>query len=423
MPGTQAASAELRDAEVVFVGYGITAPEQGWDDFKDVDVRGKVLLVMNNDPESDPSLFAGKTRLYYGRWSYKYEEAARRGARAAIIIHTDASAGYPWQVVETSWAGERFELPQGDEPRLQVKLWATEDATRRMVRAGGRDLDELRRQAERRDFRPVPLGVKMSLRIESAVRRLETGNVLAVLPGTGALAGEMVVVTAHHDHLGMRGGAIYNGAVDNASGVAGMLALAEALGRGARPRRSILFAAVGVEESGLLGSAYLAANPPVPAGRLAACFNLDGMNVLGRTRDVQVLGLGKSDLDDVLGPLIRAQGRRMVPDLQPDRGYFYRSDQFNFAKIGVPSVAVGRGLDYVGREPGWGEARVAEYIAKRYHQPSDVIDDSWNLEGAVDDLRLVAAAILRVADAARAPSWRPGDEFEEARRRALGQAR
>ncbi len=426
--GTQSPRTQLRDAEIVFCGYGITAPEQRWDDYKDVDVRGKVLLVMNDDPSSDPSLFAGKTRLYYGRWSYKYEEAARRGAAAVIIIHTDASAGYPWQVVRSGGTGEDFELPQGDEARLAAKLWATEDAARRMVRLGGQELDELRRRAEGRDFRPVALGVKLSVTLETAVRKLQTGNVLGVVQGEGALAGEMVVVTAHHDHLGLRdpvnGDGIMNGAFDNATGVAGMLAIAEAMTRAPaskKARRSVLFAATGVEESGLLGSAQLAAHPPVPAGRLAAAFNLDGLNVWGRSRDVEVIGLGKSTLDEVVGGVARAQGRRLVPDQNPDRGRFYRSDQFSLAKIGVPAMRLDAGVDFVGREPGWGKKVRDEYVAKRYHQASDELDASWNLDGALDDLRLVSTAILRVAGTSRLPAWRHGEEFEGPRKRSLEQ--
>jgi Zn-dependent M28 family amino/carboxypeptidase len=422
--GAQAEINEVKDAEVVFCGYGITAHEQKWDDFKGTDVRGKVLLVMNNDPENDPELFAGKRRLYYGRWVYKFEEAERRGAAALVLIHTDHSAAYPWPAVVSSWVRESFELPQRDQPHMAVKMWATEDTARAIAALGGADLDALRALAERRDFTPVPLRVRLSVKLRNTLRRVKTANVLGVLPGSD-LAGQMVVLTAHHDHLGVRApgssgeDVIYNGARDNASGVSSMLAIAEAMTRArVRPRRSILFASVSLEESGLLGSAYLVAHPPVPTARLTAAFNLDVINTFGRTRDVQVIGLGKSTLDDVLEPIARAQGRHVVGDVQPDRGRFYRSDHFNLARAGVPAIDFGGGLDYVGREPGWGKAQREAFTAKRYHQPSDELDDTWNLEGAVDDLRMLATAMLRVADAAKGPEWTPGDEFEAARKQA-----
>jgi Zn-dependent M28 family amino/carboxypeptidase len=426
--GAQRPSAELRDAEIVFVGYGITAPEQKWDDFKDVDVRGKVILIMNNDPESDPALFGGKTRLYYGRWTYKYEEAGRRGASGAIIIHTTPSAAYPWQVVQTSWSGEDFELPDAGEPRTGVKMWVTEDKARALAALGGLDLDELRKKAEGRDFRPVPLGVRLSVGVKTTVRRLQTANVLGLLPGADPKrAGELVVYTAHHDHLGVRdakdGDAIYNGALDNASGVAALLAAAEGLSRiSPSPRRSILFAAVGVEESGLLGSEHLARHLPVPAGKVAANLNIDGVNVYGRTRDVEYIGLGKSSLDEVVTRVAREQRRTVGPDQFPDRGYFYRSDQLNFARVGIPAIYLKGGLDVVGKPPGWARERVEEYVQKRYHQPSDELDGTWDFLGAVDDVRLLVVSGLRIADAPGLPAWRPGDEFEAARKRALEEA-
>jgi Zn-dependent M28 family amino/carboxypeptidase len=425
-PGTQAGSQKIDGAELVFVGYGIDAPEQKWNDFKDADVRGKVLVVMNSDPEDDPALFAGKTRLYYGRWTYKYEEAARRGAAGALIIHTTPSAGYPWQVVQSSWQGEQFELPlatpaAGGEPRVTVRMWATEEAVRRMVALGGKDLDELRKQAQSRDFRPVPLGVKLSVALKTEVRKLETANVLGLLPGQmPGKADEVVVYSAHHDHLGVKaeknGDNIYNGALDNASGVAAMLAAAEGLSE-TKPRRSILFAAVGVEESGLLGSEYFVHHADV--GKLAANLNIDGINIWGRTRDVAFIGLGKSSLDEVVKKAAGEQGRSVVPDPFPDRGHFYRSDQLNFARAGVPAVYLDEGTDFIGRPPGWGRQQVEEYVARNYHQPSDQINDAWNLDGAVDDIRLLTVVGLRIANAPSLPTWRPGDEFEAARKKAL----
>lgn len=416
---------QVQDAEVVFVGYGITAPEERWDDYKGVDVRGKILLMLNNDPADDPALFGGKTRLYYGRWTYKYEEAARRGARGAIIVHTTASAGYGWQVVQTSFGDEEFELPQkAGEPRLDVKLWLSERATAALVKQAGLELPALLLRAERRDFRPVPLGVTLSVGLRSATRRVLTANVLGVLRGSDpTLASEAVVYGAHHDHLGMRaarkGDNIYNGAIDNASGVGGMLALAEALARGSRPARSVLFAAFAAEESGLLGSERYCQTPTFAPGRIAANLNIDGLNVWGRTRDVIFIGKDKSSLHTVLAEVAKEQDRVVKPDQSPEKGYFYRSDQFNFARIGVPSVYYVRGGEFLG--PGAKEARehADAYESRHYHQPSDEVHPEWNLAGAVDDLRLLLVAGLRIASEPSLPSWRTGDEFEAVRKRAV----
>jgi hypothetical protein len=299
--GVAEPEARVEGAEVVFVGYGIVAPEYGWDDYKGTDVKGKVVLLMNNDPEDDPRLFAGKTRLYYGRWDYKYEMAARHGAAAAIIIHTQASAGYPWQVVQSGWTTEQFSLPHEGEPPLEVKAWATEEAARRIASLAGRDLDTLRGAAQKREFKAVPLGVTLDIALANTVRRNTTANVLGRLAGIDPVVSrEAVIFTAHYDHLGIKEDAkpgedaIYNGARDNASGVAAMLAIAEAMASLPKaPRRSVLFVATAGEEQGLLGSRYLAAHPPVPLGRLAADINIDEMNVWGRTRDLIMIGMGK----------------------------------------------------------------------------------------------------------------------------------
>lgn len=425
--GAQRERAAWQDAEVVFVGYGITAPEFGWDDFKGVDVKGKVLLVMNNDPEADPALFGGKTRLYYGRWTYKYEEAARRGAAGAIIIHTTPSAAYPWQVVRTSWAGQKFELPDDGGPTIEAQGWATEAASRAIAALGGHDLDALRAAAERRDFRPVPLGVRVSLALENEIVRTASANVVARLPGRDpGRAGEAVLFTAHHDHLGTIPGAapggdvIYNGAVDNATGVAALLEIAAAFAAlPERPARSVLFAAVAAEEQGTLGSDFLARHPPVPAGRLAAVVNMDAMNVFGRTRDVTVVGFGKSSLDDDVAAVAALQGRVVKPETHPDRGAYYRSDHFPFAKVGVPGAYVAAGDDFVGRPPGWGDAQREAWGRANYHQPSDEWRDEYDLSGMVEDARLLFLLGQRLAEAKGTPSWRPGDEFEAARREAV----
>jgi Zn-dependent M28 family amino/carboxypeptidase len=423
-------SAKIDAAEVVFVGYGIVAPEYGWDDYKGADLKGKVLLMMNNDPEDDPALFAGRTRLWYGRWDYKYDQAARHGAAGAIIIHTVPSAGYKWQVLQTSWSGEQFSLPSEGRPEVTVKGWLTEDASRRLASLGGQDLDALLASAQKKDFRPVPLGVTFSIAMANTVTRKQTANVIGRLPGSDpALSPQAVLYTAHHDHLGKRADApagtdaIYNGALDNASGVSAMLAVARAMTALPRPRRSVLFAAVAAEEQGLLGSKYLAAHPPIAAGRLAANINIDGMNIWGRTRDFTMIGLGKSDLDDWVHGLAALQGRTVVPDQFPDRGFFYRSDQFSLARIGVPAAYFDAGTDVIGKPKGWGKEQQEAFEAKDYHQVSDELRPDWDFSGAVEDAQLLFLLGAKVASATALPAWRPGDEFEAARKKALAEAR
>ncbi len=427
--GVQEPVARVAGAEVVFVGYGIEAPEYGWDDYKGVDVAGKVLLMMNNDPEWDPALFAGSTRLYYGRWDYKYQIAAEKGAAGAIILHTTPSAGYPYQVVQTSWSGEQFELPAGGEPRVQLKAWTTEEATRKLVGLAGKHLDQLVSAARSRDFRPLPLGVRTSIELATRVRRgVQTANVLGLLRGRDPeLRGEYVVCSAHHDHLGVgepdaSGDTIYNGALDNASGVAQVLAIAAAFkGLPEPPRRSLLFAFVAAEEQGLLGSEYFAQHPTVPPGRMAANINYDGGNIWGRTADVTYIGYGKSTLDAIVEEFARAQGRTVKSDQFPDRGFFYRSDQFNFARIGVPAIYLDSGTEYIGRPAGWGKEQIEAWEAIHYHQPSDELGDDWSFDGMVDDARLGFLCGLRIAEQEELPAWKPGDEFEAARKRALAE--
>ena len=421
--GSPAVSAAWQGAELVFVGYGIFAPEQNWDDFGNVDLRGKVLLVMNNDPADDPGRFAGRTRLYYGRWSYKYEEAARRGAIGAIVIHTNESAGYPYQVVQANHGRENFWLPfQDGEPTLPIRSWCTEDAARKLCALGGVDLDTLRTVAERGNQPPKPLGVKLDLAIENTVREVRSANVAGVLPGSDTkLAVEHVVVTAHFDHLGIgkpRGDdAIYNGAVDNASGCGGVLTLARAASQlSPRPRRSLLFLFVTAEESGLLGSQFFANQPTVPREQLIANFNVDGLNIWGRTRDVEFIGYGKSSLSTLAGELAAQRGRTLAPDSNPDLGLFYRSDHFNFARIGVPAAYFKAGKDFLDR-PDDRRRMKNSYTTVHYHQPTDEIAPWWNFDGAIDDLQLLLECMVTTANAEQAPRWTPGDEFEKARRR------
>ncbi len=419
--GNRDATAAWNGAELVFVGYGITAPEQGWDDFGSTDVRGKVLLVMNDDPADDPARFAGKTRLSYGRWSYTYEEAARRGALGAIVIHTTPSAGYPFQVIQANHGREAFWLPfRAGEPTLGIRAWIGDDAAKRLCALGGHDLDALRTAAVRGGQAPVPLGVTVDLAIESRTREVDSGNVVGLMRGSDpALAGEHVVVTAHWDHLGVgkprNGDAIYNGAVDNATGCAGLLALARAWGDlPQRPRRSVLFVAVTAEESGLLGSQFFAANPPVPKRDLVANFNVDGLNVWGRTEDIEFIGHGKNSLTAVADAVATERGRRIEPDSNPDLGLFYRSDHFNFARIGVPAAYFKAGNDFLDR-PEDRRRMKNSYTTVHYHQPSDELAAWWNLDGAVEDLEVLLECMVRTANADARPTWTPGDEFEQAR--------
>jgi len=422
--GHPAEETRLSDAELVFVGFGIQAPEFGWDDYKGADLRGKVLVMLNDEPDGDPALFAGSRRLYYGRWDYKLESAARQHAAGAILIHTRRSAGYGWNVVRTSWTGEQFELPDTPGPRLEVAAWISEPAAGALARLAGRDLAALQKAANERGFRPVPLGIRTSLVLHNAVRRVTTANVLGLLPGSDpGLRDEVVVFTAHHDHLGVgapdaTGDTVYNGALDNASGVAQMLAVARAFAAlPLPPRRSVLVVAVAAEECGLLGSGWFARHPTFPAEKMAADINFDGGNIWGRTSEVPLIGYGKSSLDAFARAAAARQGRAVTDEPFPDRGFFYRSDQFSFARIGVPSLYFDTATSFLGRAPGWGKERIEAYESDLYHQPGDELTDSWVFDGMVEDARFAFVAGLLVGQADLAPAWSPGDEFERLRRR------
>jgi len=426
--GVQSERVDVNDAEIVFVGYGIQAPEYGWDDYKGIDLEGKILLMMNNDPDWDPELFGGETRLWYGRWDYKYLSAALQGAAGAIIIHTTPSAGYPFQVVQTSWTGEQFELPAGEEPRSQITAWLTEDSARGLVAMAGMDLDELREAAFNSDFQPVPLGITTSIGMDVELNHTQSANVLGLIPGGDpVLKDEVVIYTAHHDHLGIgepnaEGDNIYNGARDNASGVAAVLAIAKALvALPEAPRRTSLIAFVGAEEQGLLGSLYYANNPTFAPGRIAANINYDNPNILGDTHDVTFVGLGKSSIDQILELIAGEQGREVKPDQFADKGYFYRSDQFSLAKIGVPAMYLKPGTEYVDRPPEWGREQQEHYTNVHYHQPSDEYSDSWDFQGLIEDALLGYWTGLAIANADDMPQWNEGDEFEAARLKALSE--
>ena len=406
--GVQRERAGWRDAEVVFVGYGITAPEFGWDDFKGVDVKGKVLLVMNNDPESDPALFAGKTRLYYGRWSYKYEEAARRGAAGVIIIHTTPSASYPWQVVRTSWAGQKFDLPSAGGPTIEVQAWATEASSRAIAALGGQDLDALRAAAERRDFRPVPLGVTAAAHLASAVRTFPQENVAGLVRGTDPrLAAEAVVYSAHWDHFGVADGKLFNGAVDNASGCAALLAMAQAA-VASPARRSQLFLFTFGEEQGLLGASAWVRQPPWPLARTVADLNLESLNFVGPSRDIEFLGGERSTLLET-GRAVAARSGLVLRPAEPDpAGLYFRSDHFPFARAGVPALSPGFSLagqrDYL-VDPVGSRTKAAAFLG-RYHTEQDDYDPAWDLGGMVQQAQFVLDLGRAVADAPGRPAWK-----------------
>lgn len=416
------------DTDLVFVGYGISAPEQRWNDYKGepADYRGKILVMFVNDPpatKDEPNLFGGKTLTYYGRWTYKYEEAARRGAVGVILLHTDQSAGYPWSVVRTSNGSWRFDIarnPGEDTPFLKFRSWVTDDTARKIMKLAGRDLDDLRAKAASRDFQPVALNLKGKLNLKSEVKRVEAPNVAGILPGRDPkLRDEYVVYSAHWDHLGVgapdkTGDTIYNGAVDNASGDASVLAIAEALSKlppAQRPRRSSLFLFTTAEEQGLLGSEWYSKHPLVPVKKTAANVNLDSMNVLGVTQDFIPLGAERSTLKAVVEAVARERGMQVSPDARPEQGSFYRSDHFPFAKVGVPSISLKEGNNYVGHSKEWGEEQFKAYNTAHYHQPSDEYSDSWDFRGMIQEAEIAMAIGRRIADDPQMPRFNPDDEF------------
>ena len=406
------------DGEVVFVGYGISAPEWRWDDYKGESLRGKILLMLVNDPGlQDSSVFLGRVLTYYGRWTYKIEEATRRGAVGVLMVHTTESATYPWSVVRSSWTVEQFQLDRRRPETLAAAGWVTEEATRAALAERGLDLDTLTRAAARREFRPVATGLRAAVTVTSALRRVESENVVARLPGRDSLlARETVLLTAHWDHKGIgpavAGDTIYNGAEDNASGVAAMLGAAQALvAVRPRPRRTVLLVATTAEESGLLGSAAYVDAPLVPLERTAVVLNLDVTNVRGRTRDISALGADRSTVGAVFAAAARAESLVVVEE--PDvRGSFFRSDHFPFARAGVPALSFKAGLDFVGRPTGWGREQETLYNSRRYHQPSDQYDESFDLTGMAQQVRVVVRVALAVAEAPEPPRWHPSSEFQ-----------
>ncbi|HVN08869.1 MAG TPA: M28 family metallopeptidase [Patescibacteria group bacterium] len=414
------------DADLVFAGYGITAPEYHWDDFKGADLKGKMLVVLVNDPGyEDASLFGGKAMKYYGRWTYKYEKAAELGAAGCLIVHETGPAGYPWAVVALQ-GGERFTLAHADKNmgRAAVEGWITLDQAQILFKMAGKDFAAMKQAAMSRDFHPLPLGIRASIQIHNKLRTVESNNVAAKLTGSDPKRNkEFVIYTAHWDHFGIgpavNGDRIYHGALDNASGVGALIEMARAFKQLTIPtRRSILFLAVTAEEQGLLGSQYYSEHPLYPLVDTAADINMDVMNALGPTRDIIQIGRGSSTIDAVVDSAAQEMGRTVKPDQEPEKGLFYRSDHFNFVREGVPAFDPEGGVDYIGRPEDWGVQQRQRYTREDYHKPSDVIKSDWDLSGAVQDMQLYFLVGYRIADNKKMPQWKPGAEFK-AKREAM----
>ncbi len=420
----QAEQVEIKDSEMVFVGYGINAPERGWNDYAGVDVKGKTVIILINDPDYETKglagPFGGRAMTYYGRWTYKYEEAARQGAAAALIVHDTFPAAYPFDVVVSSWTGPQVHIDTADKGMRETAAngWVTNGAAQQLMVAAGRDLDALTRAAKAKGFRAVPLGLKANLTFSNTIRRQNSRNVVGILPGK-TRPDETILYSAHWDHLGIcepvKRDNICNGALDNATGTAGLLALAEAHGKAGPAARSLVFLAVTAEESGLLGSKYYAENPLYPLAKTVGGINMDGLNVIGRTHDVVVVGAGKSEMEGQLKRLAAAQKRRIVPEPTPEKGFFYRSDHFSLAKLGVPMIYFDSGDDLVVGGTAAGRAAAEDYTTNRYHKPQDEYDPDWKWDGAVEDLQLNYRIGRELATGAAWPNWYPMAEFRAVR--------
>ncbi len=419
-------------SDVVFVGYGVVAPEYGWDDYKGLDVRGKTLLMLIGDPpipdSKDPSkldekTFKGKAMTYYGRWTYKYEIAAQKGAAAAVIIHETGPAGYPYSVVKTSWGKENYEIdsPNKNMDAVEARSWITLDTAEKLLGDCGQDFDALKKSAISREFRPVTLKATANIDIKQQLRSFKSDNVIGKLEGNDPkLRDEYVIYSAHWDHLGrhleLKGDQIFNGAIDNASGVASVLQLAAAFTKlNPPPKRSLLFMATTAEEAGLLGAKFYAEHPLYPLEKTLADINIDTVNPWGKTRDIEDLSNNNSTLDDLLATAAKRNGRKMTPNSEPEKGTFYRADHFEFSKRGVPALYTGRGLDFIGKPVGFGQQKKDDYTAHHYHQVSDEVDPKWDLSGAVQDLQLLFEVGYQVANGDKFPAWKSGSEFKAKR--------
>ena len=414
---------ELSESPLVFVGYGVNAPEAGWNDYAGLDVAGKTVVMLVNDPGfhvGDETLFGGKRMTYYGRWTYKFEEAARQGAAGAIIIHDTAGAGYPWSVVQDGWTGAQFDLPASEdpEPRLPLQGWINGDVASELFTASGLSLEDVRARANKPGFKPVPLKASLSVALQSTVKASQSDNVLGLIRGTER-PDEVVIYMGHWDHLGTQTAAdgsqqIFHGAIDNATGISAILEIGEKFTK-APPKRSVLIAAVTLEESGLLGSKYYVAHPVFPLKNTVAVVNLDALSVVGPARDWEVKGYGSSELEDILKTTADAQGRTLHAEADTEKGYFFRSDHFNFAKAGVPALYAEGGLDHVEKGIEYGRKIAEDYGTNRYHKPADVVDPSWDLRGVVQDLEALYQVGRVLADGDAWPNWYEGSEFRAAR--------
>jgi Zn-dependent M28 family amino/carboxypeptidase len=417
---------DLKDSDVVFVGYGVNAPEVQWNDFDGVDVKGKTVIILVNDPgwnANDPKLFKGREMTYYGRWTYKFEEAAREGAAAAFIVHQTVPAAYGWNVVQSSWSTPRLDLPQSEDPspRLPVAGWLTHEAAQRLFAKAGKNFDDLAKQADVRGFKAVPLEAKASIHLQSAITHSLSNNVIGMVKGSDK-PDEAVVYTAHWDHLGhdpsLKGHQIYNGAVDNGTGIAALLEIAGKFAQD-KPKRTVIFAAVTMEESGLLGSQYYVAHPPFPLNKTVADINMDALPITGATKDMEVVGLGQGDLEDMFTEVLKADGRVVSGDSSPEKGHYFRSDHFNFAKAGVPALSAGGGIDMVVGGKAAGEAANEDYVKNHYHQPTDVYDMRWNFDGVTQNVKAFYALGEKLADSDLWPVWKDGSEFKAVREKSL----
>lgn len=417
---------KVENSDMIFVGYGIVAPEYKWNDYEGLDVKGKTVAVMVNDPGFlDSKLFKGETMTYYGRWTYKFEEAARQGATGVIIIHEDKAASYPWAVVRSGWSKSKLYLGATDNNKSRATLegWITQDVAKQMFNMAGKSTD-LMVQAGKTGFKPVDLGLKVSTTVNNTIKSSVSHNVAAILPGT-TRADEYIIYSAHWDHLGIgepiNGDSVYNGAVDNATGTAALLQLAEAFKKAKQqPERSIMFLAVTAEEQGLLGSEYYATNPLVPVTKTVANINIDAMQAFGKTKDIIAVGFGQSELEDYLVEAAKKQGRVVVKDSNPSAGFYFRSDHFNFAKVGIPALYTETGDDHIDKGTAYGKAQKAEYTKNRYHAPADNFEPAkWDFSGMVEDLRLLFDVGYRLSNESSFPSWKEGSEFKAIRDKSM----
>lgn len=415
--------AALENSEVVFVGYGIVAPEYDWNDYKGLDVKGKTVLILVNDPgyqTQNDSLFTGNAMTYYGRWTYKFEEAGRQGAAGAIIIHQDGPAGYGWGVVENSWSGPQFYQAGNEDTgdQCDVQGWITEQIAAEWFNQSGLDLQSQIQEAAAAGFKAKSLGIRLSIAIENTVQRSESHNVIAAIPGK-TRPDEYIIFTSHWDHLGkdttLTGDQIYNGAFDNATGIAGLLEIAGAFMAAGQPERTVVFLPVTAEEQGLLGSAYYAASPVYPLEKTVAVINIDGLNIYGRMKDIIIIGHGNSELDQYVKDAAKAQDRVVKPDPQPEKGFYYRSDHFSFAKKGVPSLYTDNGVDHFEKGEEWTRKQMDAYTDEKYHKPGDEMDATWDLAGAIDDLRLFYHIADKLANNNDWPEWNEGVAFKAVR--------